>query len=269
MESSNYKNLKKADWQKLATKFDIEWTDDSVVRYLVEKIAEKISVDDKISSDILLKKEVSEKLQNNPELIPSSENLVPVKEKVEKIKKSRIVKTKVSKDIQIEKPIEIIQPTLSRLEELRLECEKYGVAWVDKHTEAGLEQLLNAIKSAGVTPITTNTFEISGDNANAISSVTTIQQSESNKVDVPTIYTSNNGVLLNYRNIYLNAIRNHFRCLFVHEIQEMISRDNVPFAFEVKLNPNQRNKAEIILSMGTESVRVPSDDNNDWIEING
>lgn len=236
MESSNYKNLKKADWRKLATKFDIEWTDDSVVRYLVEKIAEKIGVDDKISSDILLKKEVSEKLQNNPELIPSSESVVPA---------------------------------LSRLEELRKECEIYGVAWVEKHTEAGLEQLINAIKSAGVTPITTDTFEISGDNANAISSVTTIQQSQNNKVDVPLIYTSNNGVLLNYRNIYLNAIRNHFRCLFVHEIQEMISRDNVPFAFEVKLNPNQRNKAEIILSMGTEIVRVPSDDNNDWIEING
>jgi hypothetical protein len=42
-----------------------------------------------------------------------------------------------------------------------LDCEKYGVAWVDKHTEEGLEQLLTAIKSAGVTPISTDTFEIS------------------------------------------------------------------------------------------------------------
>jgi hypothetical protein len=75
--------------------------------------------------------------------------------------------------------------------------------------------------------------------------------------------------LLNYRTIYLNAIRGHFRCLFAHEIEEMISRDNVPFTYEVKLHPQQRNKAEIILTMGTESVRVPSDNNNDWIEING
>jgi hypothetical protein len=43
----------------------------------------------------------------------------------------------------------------------------------------------------------------------------------------------------------------------------------VPFTYAVKLNPQQRNKVEIILTMGTESVRVPSDNNNDWIEING
>ena len=255
MDLVNYKNLKKADWQTLATKFNVEWTDESVVRYLVEKIAEKIGVDDKISSDNLIKKEVCEKLLNNPDLLNQ-----PTKEKVVKAKTT---KTKVSKEKETKAPV------LSRLEELRLECEKYGVAWAEGHTETGLEQLLNAIKNAGVTPITTDTFEISADNVDSISSVTTIQQTETNKVETPTIYTSNNGVLLNYRNIYLNAIRNHFRCLFVHEIQEMISRDNIPFAFEVKLNPNQRNKAEIILSMGTESVRVPSDNNNDWIEING
>lgn len=255
MDLVNYKNLKKADWQTLATKFNVEWTDESVVRYLVEKIAEKIGVDDKISSDNLIKKEVCEKLLNNPDLLNQ-----PTKEKVVKAKTT---KTKVSK------PKETKVPVLSRLEELRLECEKYGVAWVDKHTEEGLEQLLTAIKSAGVTPISTDTFEISSDNVDSISSVTTIQQTESNKAETPTIYTSNNGVLLNYRNIYLNAIRGHFRCLFAHEIEEMISRDNVPFTFEVKFNPQQRNKVEIILTMGTESVRVPSDNNNDWIEING
>jgi len=255
MDLVNYKNLKKADWQTLATKFNVEWTDESVVRYLVEKIAEKIGVDDKISSDNLLKKEVCEKLLNNPDLMTQ-----PTKEKVVKAKTT---KTKVSK------PQETKAPVLSRLEELRLECEGYGVAWVDKHTEEGLEQLLTAIKSAGVTPISTDTFEISSDNVDSISSVTTIQQTESNKVETPTIYTSNNGVLLNYRNIYLNAIRGHFRCLFAHEIEEMISRDNVPFTYAVKLNPQQRNKVEIILTMGTESVRVPSDNNNDWIEING
>ena len=255
MDLVNYKNLKKADWQTLATKFNVEWTDESVVRYLVEKIAEKIGVDDKISSDNLIKKEVCEKLLNNPDLLnqPTKETVV----------KAKTTKAKVSK------PKETKAPVLSRLEELRLECEKYGVAWVDKHTEEGLEQLLTAIKSAGVTPISTDTFEISSDNVDSISSVTTIQQTESNKVETPTIYTSNNGVLLNYRNIYLNAIRGHFRCLFAHEIEEMISRDNVPFTYEVKLHPQQRNKVEIILTMGTESVRVPSDNNNDWIEING
>lgn len=255
MDLVNYKNLKKADWQTLATKFNVEWTDESVVRYLVEKIAEKIGVDDKTVSDNLLKKAVSEKLLNNPDLMNQ-----PTKEKVVTTKTT---KAKVSKEKETKAPV------LSSLEELRLECEKYGVAWAEGHTEDGLKQLLNAIKNAGVNPITTDTFEISTDNVDSISSVTTIQQTNTTKSQTPTTYTSNNGVLLNYRNIYLNAIRGHFRCLFAHEIVEMISRDNVPFTYEVKLHPQQRNKAEIILSMGAESVRVPSDNNNDWIDING
>ena len=69
MELSNYKNLKKADWQELATKFAIEWTDDSVVRYLVEKIAEKLGVDDKTVSDLELKKQVCAILVSNPDLL--------------------------------------------------------------------------------------------------------------------------------------------------------------------------------------------------------
>jgi len=255
MDLVNYKNLKKADWQTLATKFNVEWTDESVVRYLVEKIAEKIGVDDKTVSDNLLKKAVSEKLLNNPDLLNQ-----PTKEKVVKAKTT---KAKVSKEKETKAPV------LSRLEELRLECEKYGVAWAEGHTETGLEQLLNAIQNAGVNPITTDTFEISTDNVDSISSITTIQQTNTTKSQTPTTYTSNNGVLLNYRNIYLNAIRGHFRCLFVHEIVEMISRDNIPFTYAVNLHPQQRNKAEIILTMGTESVRVPSDNNNDWIDING
>jgi len=248
MELSNYKNLKKADWQELATKFAIEWTDDSVVRYLVEKIAEKIGVDDKTVSDIEL---------SNPELLNEPKK---AKATAKKTTAKATAKTKTTKTET--------KPALSRLEELRLECEKYGVAWAELHTEESLEQLLGAIKSAGVTPITNGEFEISAENVDGIEIMTQNVSAES-PVKTQQVYTSNSGVLLNYQNIYNSAIKNHFRCLFIHEIEEMISRDNVPFQFNVNRHPSQLNKAEIILTMGTENCRVPSADLNDWILING
>ena len=70
MKLENYKNIKKSEWQEIATKFDILWTEDSVVRYLVEKIAEKIGVDDKIVNDNELKKQVVEKINLDFEIIP-------------------------------------------------------------------------------------------------------------------------------------------------------------------------------------------------------
>ena len=147
MKMDNYKNFKKANWQELATKFAIEWTDDSVVRYLVEKIAEQIGVDDKIVSDNELKKQVCEKLISNPDLLnpPKKEKTTTAKVKVTTAK-VKVTTAKVKKEIK--KVEENIVPALSRLEELRKECELYGVAWVEKHTEEGLEQLINAIKSS-------------------------------------------------------------------------------------------------------------------------
>ena len=56
MKLDNYKNIKKTEWQVIANNFGIKYEENSVVRYLVEKIAEKIGVDDKIVSDNELKK---------------------------------------------------------------------------------------------------------------------------------------------------------------------------------------------------------------------
>jgi hypothetical protein len=127
---------------------------------------------------------------------------------------------------------------------------------------------LGAIKSAGVTPITNGEFEISAENVNGIEIMTQNVSTDSPK-KTSQIYTSNSGVLLNYQKIYNSAIKKHFRCLFFYEIEEMISRDNVPFQFKVNRHPNQLMKAEIILTMGAETCRVPSADENDWIHING
>jgi hypothetical protein len=271
MKMDSYKNLKKADWQELATKFSITWNEESVVRYLVEKIAEKIGVDDKIVSDIELKKQVLEMINNNPNILNP-----PKKEKTTSAK----VKVKTAKvEKEIKKVEEIIVPALSRLEELRKECEIYGVAWVEKHTEEGLEQLINAIKSAGVVPITNSTFEISADNVSSIEKATENVITQTNltptnltPTNEPTIINSNissKTILESYRQIYVHAVKSHFRCLSYNEIEQMITRDVVPFIYKINRNKEQANKLEIILTIGKDTIRVPSEDVNDWLTING
>jgi hypothetical protein len=278
MKMDSYKNLKKADWQELATKFSITWNEESVVRYLVEKIAEKIGVDDKIVSDIELKKQVLEMINNNPNLLnpPKKEKTTTAKVKVTTAK----VKVKTAKvEKEIKKVEEIIVPALSRLEELRKECEIYGVAWVEKHTEEGLEQLINAIKSAGVVPITNSTFEISADNVNSIEKATENVITQTNltpnnviPTNEPTIINStvsSKTILESYRQIYVHAVKSHFRCLTYNEIEQMITRDVVPFIYKINRNKEQANKLEIILTIGKDTIRVPSEDVNDWLTING
>ena len=159
MKLDNYKNIKKTEWQELASQFGIKYEESSVVRYLVEKIAEKIGVDDKIVSDNELKKQVVDKINSDYQVIPVEEV------KAEPTKKATTKKTPVKKDVKPKSPViakveskkevvaEIPVAELSRLEQLRLECESYGIAWSEIHTEQNLEQVLNGVKGAGVQPI--------------------------------------------------------------------------------------------------------------------
>ena len=64
MTTNNVKNLKKSDWQEIAKSFSIEFKNANEIRYLVEKIAEKIGVDDKIVNLDDLKKAVTQKLDS-------------------------------------------------------------------------------------------------------------------------------------------------------------------------------------------------------------
>jgi hypothetical protein len=202
-------------------------------------------------------------------------------------------KSAVKEEVVAEAPIEEVPVVqLSRLEQLRLECEAYGIAWSEIHTEANLEQVLNGVKSAGVQPIkevattitpiqpvnTNQAFEINSANANEIAqSVVNTQNTNPafNPLATPPPplvnggYKNSNSYLDTYKNIYLNAIRGHWRVLSVAEINEMILRDTQTFTHQVILNPQQQNKAEIILTQGDFSVRIPSDDTNDWLDING
>ena len=303
MNLNNYKTINKTEWQELATKHGIEWNKNSVVRYLVEKIAEKIGVDDKIVSDDELKKQVIEKIniESNTvkmkEIAKTEKKEVAKKEvakKVVKAKSPASPKKEITKEVVVETPI-VEKPQLTRLEELRLECESYGVAWAEGHSESNLEQVLNGVKGAGVQPIsqvqssitpvettinTNEAFEINSSNASQVAqSVSNAPQGNpafnpllglvASETPVNGGYGSSNSYLDTYRGIYLNAIRGHWRVLSVAEINEMILRDNQTFTHQINFNPQQQNKVEIILIQDTHKVRIPSDNQNEWLDING
>ena len=306
MKWDNYKTIKKSEWQEIATSFGITYEGNSVVRYLVEKIAEKVGVDDKIVSDNDLKKQVIEKINSESEIVSVEETVesevVSIEEKTESEVVSVEEKTE-SEIVPVEETIESIttEPIiekvevpvieLSRLEQLRKECESYGIAWAENHSEANLEQVLNSVKSAGVLPLseqptinTNESFEITSSNADEVAQAvanapqtgfTSTQNPAFNPFAVPPVapinggYTTSNAYLDTYKNIYLNAIRGHWRLLSLNDINEMISRDTQTFTHQINSNPQQANKVEIWLTQGSASVRIPSADTNEWIDING
>jgi hypothetical protein len=292
MKLDNYKNIKKSEWQDIATQFGIKWDESSVVRYLVEKIAEKIGVDDKIVSDNELKKQIVEKINADFEIVPVEEEKKETKKKSTRKKETKkvsktnepvIAKVETKKEEIVEEKMEEIveeKPQLSRIEQLRLECESYGIAWTDKHSEENLAQVLNGVKGAGVQPIssassptidTNKPFEITSSNFQQVSSaISNMPQATNtnNEIVVNGGYSNSNSYLKTYQDIYLNTIRNHFRLLNANEINEMINRDNQTFTHEINFHPQQQNKIEIILKQGSESARIPSI-NSEWIEING
>lgn len=289
----NYDTIKKTQWQEIAKHYGVVFEEDSVVRYLVEKIAEKIGVDEKIVSDRELKRKVVEKINLDSE---SSEKEANEKEThiVEPINEEPVVEEPVVEEPVVEEPV-VEEPTiqLSRLEQLRLECESYGVAWAENHTETNLEQVLNGVKSAGVQPIkdvptfsapiekeldVTQEFEINSDNVDDVSQLIQVNQRNNpafnpfaveSKPIVNGGYNNSNTYLDTFKNIYLNAIKNHWRVLSYNEINEMILRDKNTFTFEINFHQSQSNKVEIILKQDNNSVRIPSEDLNDWLEING
>jgi hypothetical protein len=312
MKLDNYETIKKSQWQEIATHFGVVYQEDSVVRYLVEKIAEKIGVDDKIVSDRELKRKVVEKI-NSLEEVVSQEPIVeepiveePVAEEPvveepvveepvvqEPVVQEPIAEEPVTEEPIAEEPVAEELPQLTRMEQLRLECESYGVAWAENHTETNLEQVLNGVKSAGVQPIkdvptfsapvekeldVTQAFEITSENVDEVSSLIDVSKLNNpaynplaveQKPIVNGGYNNSNTYLDIFKNMYLNAIKSHWRVLSYNEISEMILRDKQTFTFEINFHPSQSNKVEIILKQDNNSVRIPSSDTNDWLEING
>lgn len=64
MATSKVKDIRKAQWQKIAKAHSIEYTEKNTVRYLVEKVAEKVGVNDDIVKLDDIKQQVYDKLES-------------------------------------------------------------------------------------------------------------------------------------------------------------------------------------------------------------
>jgi hypothetical protein len=259
MAKIDYKTMLKADWQKLAGDYNIEFQTKSTIRYLVEKVAEKIGVDDKIVDDEELKKAVLEKIHSSTE------------------KKTKTKSKTKTKKVE-EEPIHIV--TDSKLALLRKECDELGVGWSEQHTESDLEQVLNAVKNAGVF---NSSVELDISNIDDISDIPQTPESFNPVVQNAGMQTFNDtqqpiandpkqvddSNLDIYRKSFTQSIRGHWRVMGLNEITDLFNQANYPFKFEVKRHPQNSNQIEIILTSSGNSKRIPSDNEGDWITING
>lgn len=204
MATNKVKNLKKGDWQDIANHLKIKSEKTSVVRYYVEKIAEKIGVDDKIVKLEDLKQEVHAELTKLGIVSTTTGKIEPVEAKKEKkatantkkatTKKKTTPKPKKtkakkpttksdSKNASDEKPPEKdVAPKKSKLELLRDEVDSLGASWGENHTEADLEQLVTALKNVGAVPSppSTTTEEIVTDTKEGELTVASLDELKNN-----------------------------------------------------------------------------------------
>ena len=162
---------------------------------------------------------------------------------------------------------------------LRKECDALGLGWGEKHTEADLEQLINAVKGAGVSPA----FELDIDKLDEISDIPQTPEPFNPVVENAGMQTFNdtqqpisqdptevNEANLDvYRKSFTQTIRGHWRVMTLNEIQDLFNQASYPFKHEIKRHPNNSNQIEIILTSSGKSKRIPSDNEGDWITING
>jgi hypothetical protein len=298
MATTKVKNLKKTDWQKIASEHGIIWLQESPVRYLVEKVAEKIGVDDKIVKLDDLKQAVCDKLnmflENNSENVDNSVTISISEDNETSIKSN--IEVKNDENVILSDNIEVISENINvisennvidKLSELRKECENLGIAYSEKHTETDLQQIVNAVKS-----VSSGSFELNTANANAISNIApsqTIPATNNNPVQAPVIshfpvqqtpshlINHSQGMNLNvgikelegYRDIFVGTIRGFWRKNTYNEVVEMLNRDTYPFSHVIGRNKDNNNLIEIHFTNGANKVRLPSEDKYDWLEING
>jgi len=312
MATTKVKNIKKVEWQEMATSHGIQFTEKNEVRYLVEKIAEKIGVDDKIVKLDDLKQAVCDKLWASESNTSNTEVVENVTTKNETLEETSNVDAELfhyrnearrlgvihsheqtTNDliqlldyhcqqnppvtyIKFGNEVETPSAPVDRLEELRAECTRYGLGYAPFHKVEDLEQLLNAVRGI-VQPISNDSFELSADTfADVVSKtpsapVTPIANNPISGVNMmPQVnMTTPNSELDKYRILFTQTIRGHFRLMSIAEIKDMIERDRYPFSYSINTNPNQNNLIEITFTSGGNSVRLPSEDRNDWLSING
>jgi chemotaxis protein histidine kinase CheA len=347
----------KSDWQKIAKSHKVEFKSNNVVRYLVEKVAERIGVDDSIVDLDDLKKAVLSKLNEKPvEKKPAAKKTTakkatkkpaakkkaakkPAKKKKAAKKpapkKKAAAKPKISKEqeealrldhiknvaqdlgvnfgldqsssdiVQIvdlyckmndvtyvpygkkvtKKAVDaaVVPPTI---EALRAECTEIGVGFNEHHSAEELQNLINMVRGAGAaTPIT----DPSQLNIDAMPNVeggvaTTLPPPDPNhpvvqmgetpsfleaQVSAPDAVSANKAQMATYKAVFMQTINGHFRLLSVPEINAMFAQANYPFTPSIKANPEQGNQIEIFFKSADCEVRLPNEDKNEWITING
>jgi len=228
MENMNHSTMKKEDWKNLAVQYGIGFDEESTVRYFVEKIAEKIGVDDKIVNTNHLKIEVIAKINESNEV-----------------------------DAPTEAPTETFTIETNNddvIKNLRDKCDKLGIGWSEIHTISDLTSIISAVEGSASVP----TPSVS-------SSVSPVLNAPVNK-NQSKFDTKNLEV---YRDVIITGIRNHWRKMLPNEITEILNIGNYPFTYVMKSNPSNPLQLEILITMNGSTVRIPSQNNHDWIEING
>lgn len=177
------------------------------------------------------------------------------------------------------------------LADLRAKCTAVGIAYNEAHTVIDLRQLVGAIP-AGVAPAANpadavaasvdGSLEVNMDNLEELTSEapakpvipsTQVGQSPAflgqitaAPAEDPT--SVNEKQLIVYRDSFNQAIQAHFRVMSRAEIAEMLSA-GYPFTYTVQNHPTNANQLEIMLASGEHVVRVPNEDKNNWITVNG
>lgn len=378
MATNKVKNLKKTDWQNIAKSLKIKFEKENVVRYLVEKIAEKHGIDDKIVKLDDLKQEVHDDLTKRGIVDAETGKLKAKKSTAKKptakkdtkksaTKKSTAKKPTAKKEDKKKEEPKIEVPEKSRLEQLRDRCTELGLAYGSAHTEQDLENLVNAVgggAGVGATPNApqdrvvsvsddTKTDEetpesedvnltmvnadaqtafaiakgkeqfgelfdensINGSHdpmaseprfifiqatlkngKGAIFNLMAKEWKTKDKIPVPTPQIKSQPVtqheqvniptvvhpvtqvdpsevemkeLRVYRDVFMGAIKGHFRAMSKSEILGVLSMEKYPFTYQVNHNKENGSLVEIILTSKGNSLRLPSENTNEWISISG
>lgn len=271
MGTIDYKKMKRKDWLELAESFGIEHYPKSTIRYFVEKIAEKIGVDDKIVKTDDLKKAVADFLNSKEDEGTSEEVVVDEKsESVEEVNDSVNDTSESDENENSESSEEVVEneetadsndenseSNKSKLELLREKATSMGIAWSEVHKEIDLEMIIQSVEKHG-----------KGANYQEPFKPNEVIKKESDTDKVNDIKCSKANLIV-YRDIINNTVKNHFRPLSLSEMNDLLNSPNFPFDFEINHNSENKNKIQITLKINEAKLLVPSDNKNEWIEIGG
>jgi len=231
--------MNKSGWQKLAKENDVVFKSKDTVAELVSAIAKKLKVKTTKKQSV---EDIKENIINS--LIPSEDT------------------------------------NDGELERLRKDCEDLGMAWSEVHTVADLKQLIEALKGSNFTkPVEVNVENIESTTPSAppsppepfnpintepnpnIAMASNVSIQEPTEVDLKNLEI--------YRDSFTGTIRGHFRLMTMNEVVALFNQSNYPFTYTIERNPKNPNLISFTFVSGTSTVRVPSENKNEWIAING